>query len=193
MSAGIPYKIAVLVYIYNDAGDLLLLHRRKPPNRDLFSPIGGKLEQAIGESPFACAIREIDEEVGIRVNLEDIRLVGIVSERAFNGGGANSSDGPSAHWLMFCFEVSRRLNFPGREIPEGRLEWVSPTRIATLDIPKTDREIIWPLVREYSRVLKPAVSKDAYFSVHIDCTDADHFRVTHEHPHKQLPESGAAR
>jgi 8-oxo-dGTP diphosphatase len=196
MSAAIPYKIAVLVYIFNDAGDLLLLHRKRPPNRDLFSPIGGKLEQASGESPYACTIREIEEEIGIRVRLDDIRLVGIVSERAFNGAGsgnANAADAPSAHWLMFCFEVSRRLNFPGREIPEGRLEWVPLAKIPTLDIPKTDREIIWPLVREHSRVLKPAISKDAYFSVHIDCSDAHHFIVTHEHPHKQLPEAGTPK
>ena len=54
----IPYKIAVLVYIWNDAGELLLLHRRKPPNQHLYSPIGGKLEQHLGESPYACALRE---------------------------------------------------------------------------------------------------------------------------------------
>src|SRR3954465_3732416 len=141
MSTAIPYKIAVLVYVFNDAGDLLLLHRRKPPNRDLYSPIGGKLEQAIGESPYACALREIEEEIGIRVPLEDIRLLGIVSERAFNGAAAApavpgvSPDAPSAHWLMFCFEVSRRLNFPACSIEEGKLEWIPPAQLATLDIP----------------------------------------------------------
>src|ERR1035437_3474557 len=65
-SAGeIPYKIAVLAYIFNAEGKLLLLHRKKPPNQDLYSPIGGKLEQQIGESPYACALREIAEEVGV--------------------------------------------------------------------------------------------------------------------------------
>ena len=38
-----PYKIAVLCYLYDEEGRLLLLHRRKPPNRDMYSPIGGKL------------------------------------------------------------------------------------------------------------------------------------------------------
>ena len=80
--AAIPYKIAVLVYVFNDTGKLLLLHRRRPPNRDLYSPIGGKLEQAIGESPHACALREIEEEIDVKLSLDEIRLLGIVSERA---------------------------------------------------------------------------------------------------------------
>src|SRR5262249_15636888 len=43
------YKIAVLVFLQNEAGDHLLLHRAKPPNLGAWSPIGGKLETAIGE------------------------------------------------------------------------------------------------------------------------------------------------
>src|SRR4051812_15597405 len=98
----IPYKIAVLVYVFNDEGKLLLLHRRKPPNKDLYSPIGGKLEQQLGESPYGCALREIQEEIGIELGLDDIRMLGIVSERAYAGGGPQA--GTESHWLMFCFE-----------------------------------------------------------------------------------------
>lgn len=179
----IPYKIAVLVYIFNSRGELLLLHRRRPPNKDLYSPIGGKLEQSIGESPYACALREIEEEVGLTFSLADIHLLGIVSERAFPGS-APAGDGAAstqAHWLMFCFEVAHPVDFPSRQIDEGRLEWHPLENIDTLGIPKTDREVIWPLIRRHSLVLRGAAG-GGIFSVHIDCTDVDNFRVTWEYP-----------
>ena len=31
----LPYKIAVLCYLYDDAGHVLMLHRRKAPNAHL--------------------------------------------------------------------------------------------------------------------------------------------------------------
>jgi len=181
-----PYKIAVLVYVWNDASQLLLLHRKRPPNQGLYSPIGGKLEQSSGESPWSCALREIHEEIAIQLTLDDIRLLGLVSERAYNGhaSGAPPSH-PAAHWLMFCFEVTRPLNFPARDIDEGRLEWIDPARIPSLSIPKTDREVIWPLIQKHSLINH--APHHSYFSVHIDCTNADDFIITHEHPRPPLP------
>src|ERR1035437_4447328 len=149
----IPYKIAVLVYVFNDEGKLLLLHRKKLPNKDLYSPIGGKLEQALGESPYACALREIREEIGIDLTLDELRLMGIVSERAYA-----SHAGTESHWLMLCFGVTRVLNFPPREFEEGWLEWVDPKDVPELGIPKTDRDVIWPLVQEHSMMLRAGKS-----------------------------------
>lgn len=169
-----PYKIAVLCYICNSRGELLLLHRARKPNQNLYSPIGGKLEQGIGESPYACALREVQEEIGIALTLDDIALIGIVSERGHEG---------EAHWLMFCFEVTKPLDFPGRQIDEGLLEWVAPEQVGALNIPKTDRDVIWPLVREHALFLNPQRQTPGFFSVHIDCTDQDAFIVT--------PEAGA--
>ncbi|MDH3718370.1 MAG: NUDIX hydrolase, partial [Planctomycetota bacterium] len=63
VSQEIPYKIGCLVYLYDERGHLLLLHRRQSPNQGLYSPIGGKLHMDEGESPMACALREIREEV----------------------------------------------------------------------------------------------------------------------------------
>jgi 8-oxo-dGTP diphosphatase len=180
----VPYKIAVLVYIFNSEGKILLLHRIKPPNKDLYSPIGGKLEQNTGESPYACALREIEEEVGIKLSLHDIRLLGMVSERAFPGStppGQLATQSLAAHWLMFCFEVTRRLDFAARHMNEGRLEWVEIDAVAGLEIPQTDREVIWPLVRQHAAALHGPRVGD-YFSVHIDCRDAAHFAVVREHP-----------
>lgn len=175
----IPYKIAVLVYAYNSQKQLLLLRRLKAPNQGLYSPIGGKLEQAVGESPYHCALREIEEEIEVKLSLADIRLLGMVSETGYLGGPDKAT---AAHWLMFCFEVVKPLDFPGREMNEGTLEWVNPEDVAQLKIPKTDREVIWPLVHEFSYVRNPeAGEKRGIFSVHIDCTDADHYVVTHEH------------
>src|ERR1039457_1015664 len=63
----LPYRIAVLVFLENAAGEHLLIHRAKPPNLGAWSPIGGKLEMASGESPFECAVRETREEAGFAV------------------------------------------------------------------------------------------------------------------------------
>ena len=44
----LPYRVAVLCYLYDHEGRLLLLHRCKAPNSGRHSPIGGKLELAEG-------------------------------------------------------------------------------------------------------------------------------------------------
>jgi len=58
------YKLAVLVFLENATGELLLILRNRPPNLGVWSPIGGKLEMGLGESPFECAVRETREETG---------------------------------------------------------------------------------------------------------------------------------
>lgn len=149
----LPYKIAVLCYLFDERGRVLLLHRVKPPNRDLYSPIGGKLEQAIGESPTACAQREIKEETGLDIELNELHLTGIVSETAYLG---------ETHWLMFLYEVTRPVSIPEHDMTfdEGRLEWHEPDAIDALPIPQTDRGVIWPLFWKHRR---------GFFAVHIDC------------------------
>ena len=151
MPPPLPYKIAVLCYLFDDAGRVLLLHRRKPPNRDLYSPVGGKLEQDRGESPTACAIREIAEEVGLAIDASRLHLTGIVSETGY---------GDETHWLMFLYEVTGPVCVERTEFDEGRLEWHHPDAIDGLGIPETDRQVIWPLFWEY---------RGRFFMAHIDC------------------------
>ena len=46
----------------------------------LWSPCGGKLKVDDGESPYDCALRELQEETGIEAEKCDLHLTGIVSE-----------------------------------------------------------------------------------------------------------------
>ncbi len=151
MTVPLPYRIAVLCYLFDDEGRVLLLHRRKPPNRDLFSPIGGKLEQAIGESPTTCAVREIAEETGLTVTTADLHLTGIISEAGF---------GDECHWLMFLYELIRPVKVSRTTFDEGRLEWHRCEDVPKLAIPDTDRHAIWPLFWRY---------RGRFFTAHLDC------------------------
>ena len=45
----LPYRIAVLCYLYDDEGRVLLLHRDQQPNIGMYSPVGGKVDIASGE------------------------------------------------------------------------------------------------------------------------------------------------
>jgi 8-oxo-dGTP diphosphatase len=145
----------VLCYLWDDRGRLLLLHRRKNPNRGMYSPIGGKLEVAVGESPHDCAVREIREEAGIELATADLGLLGLVSETAYEG---------QTHWLIFLFEVTRTVRpeeVVDMHMDEGHLEWVPVEEVEGLDIPETDRTVMWPLVQAH---------RGGFFAVHIDCT-----------------------
>jgi 8-oxo-dGTP diphosphatase len=152
-SPGYPYKIAVLCDIRNSKGEMLLLHRLKEPNKGLFSPIGGKLDTASGESPTQCARREVHEEARVDIPLERFRLVGMISERGYES---------KTNWLLFYFRVDGPVDFEPFEMNEGRLEWHMPDEIDHLPLPETDRKIIWPLVKKHD-------APGGFFAVHIDC------------------------
>ena len=73
----LPYKVATLLYCFNERDEVLLLERAQEPNRGLWSPCGGKLKTDIGESPYACACREAEEELGIKIHATDLHLTGL--------------------------------------------------------------------------------------------------------------------
>lgn len=150
----LPYKIAVLCELHDDRGRTLLIRRAKAPNFGLCSPIGGKLDTHTGESPLQCARREIQEEAGIEVPIERIRIAGIISEASFEGAG---------HWLIFWCRVMGPVRVTEQTIREGSLEWHEVGALDSLPLPETDRKIIWPLVRKHVR------ETSGFFAVHIDC------------------------
>lgn len=144
------YTVCTLCFLFDARGRVLLLERSRPPNRGLFSPVGGKLETAIGESPAACASREIHEEAGIHVGPENLRLAAIVSEADFPGVG---------HMLMFLYEATQPVEVPEQTIDEGRLSWHDLAELPGLNLPETDRQVIWPLFLAH---------RGGFFAAHID-------------------------
>ncbi|HEY8933541.1 MAG TPA: NUDIX domain-containing protein [Rariglobus sp.] len=136
MSASLAHKIAVLVFIKNDRGEHLLLLRAKPPNLGAWSPIGGKLETSIGESPFECAARETLEETGHAITPADLHLFAMISEKAYEG---------EAHWLLFLFECRRPIATLPPTMAEGRFGFFARDAIDTLPLPETDRTALWPI------------------------------------------------
>ncbi len=157
MSEALPYKLACLCDLRDEAGRVLLLRRKKAPNQGLCSPIGGKLDMHTGESPAQCAIREIREEAGIEVPIDRLHLGGLIAETAFEGAG---------HWLLFYYRVLGAVAVRDGEMNEGLLEWHRPEDIDGLPLPETDRRVIWPLIRAHEA---PEGQRPGFFSVHIDC------------------------
>jgi 8-oxo-dGTP diphosphatase len=147
----LPYQISTLLYCFNEKDELLLMERAQEPNLGLWSPCGGKLMTLLGESPYACACREAQEELGLTLSPSDLHLTGIVSEHGYQG---------QSHWLMFLFEVQWRL----KELPaphhEGRFQFFARAALADLKLPQTDRERIWPWFWQH---------RNGFFAAHCHC------------------------
>ena len=157
-----PYRISTLLYCFNAADEILLLHRRKNPNLGLWSPCGGKLHTDEGESPYACACREAREEIGLTLRPSDVRLTGIVSEHGYAG---------QAHWLMFLFEVLPRLDDAPAPIDEGEFRFFPKSALPDLDLPPTDRDQLWPWFWQH---------RGGFFAAHCHCHSDGRFTWTLE-------------
>lgn len=151
------YHISTLLYCFDEEDRTLLLHRTHEPNQGLWSPCGGKLKTDLGESPYACAVRELEEETGMVASIEDLHLSGIISECGYEG---------KAHWLMFLFEIKKRFRSLPPQHPEGTFRFFKRSELDTLPLPQTDREYIWPLFWKY---------RHGFFSAHCHVTHATHF------------------
>ena len=104
-----------------------------------------------GESPHTCACREADEELSLTLRQTDLHLTGLVSEHGYAG---------QAHWLMFLFEVKRRLHTVPPPHREGVFQFFARAEVDKLAIPKTDREQIWPLFWRH---------RGGFFAAHCHC------------------------
>lgn len=161
----LPFKITVLVFIRDDQGRFLLIERRKSPNLGCWSPIGGKLEMAIGESPFECAVREVKEEIGLTITETDLHLYGYVAEKSFEGSG---------HWLMFLFDCHKRIDQLPPCIDEGRFAFFTREEVDSLKIPPSDRHLLWPYYDRYHR---------GFVAMRADCNPQRNLQIVVEETH----------
>jgi len=149
----LPYKIATLLYCFNESDEILLMERAQEPNLGLWSPCGGKLHTDEGESPYACACREAREEIGLALSISDLHLAAIVSEYGYQG---------QSHWLLFLFEVTKRLKSLPPPHREGKFEFFSRENVLGLDLPRTDRDRLWPWFWQH---------RGGFFAAHCRCRE----------------------
>jgi 8-oxo-dGTP diphosphatase len=135
----LPFKISVLVFVRNEAGEILLIERTKEPNKGCWSPIGGKLEMQLGESPYECAIRETEEEIGLQLTEHDLHLFCMISEKGYEG---------KTHWLMFLFDCLKPIHDLPPTIDEGQFSFFKESAIDDLPIPETDRKLLWDIYKQ---------------------------------------------
>lgn len=119
-------KLATLVYLKHN-GRTLMVHRNKKPgdmHAGKWNGLGGKLEP--GESPQACAVREVLEESGLTI--VHPRLRGLVMFPGFKNDD----------WYVFVFTAGE---FSGELIdsPEGDLRWVPDEEFVALPLWPSDR------------------------------------------------------
>jgi len=155
----LPHKLSALVFLQDREERLLLIERTRPPNIGCWSPIGGKLETATGESPHQCAARETLEETGLACQPEDFHLFGMIAERAYEGG---------AHWLMFLFTCRRRIPSAPQPIAEGRFGLFARSEVDGLLLPETDRTGLWPIFDRH---------RNDFVAMRADCTPGSPLRI----------------
>ena len=113
-------KLSTICYIDNGS-EFLLIHRNKKEN-DIHAgkwvSVGGKFEA--GETPEACAIREIKEETGL--TMKNPRLVGVKQFWAESG-----------RYIVFLFSATK---FTGdlRGSNEGEVGWFTKEEMKNINL-----------------------------------------------------------
>lgn len=126
---------STLIYIEKE-GKYLMLHRvrkKNDVNKDKWIGVGGKFEP--GETPEACARREVREETGLE--MDQLSYRGVVQ---FRSNEAESED-------MHLFS-SRAFHGDLIDCDEGVLEWIDKRRLLELQLWEGDRVFLHLLAIE---------------------------------------------
>jgi len=122
-SVSVGLKKTATLCVLKNGNRFLLLKRAKEPNKNTFTPVGGKLEPF--ESPYQCAIRETYEETGIQV--KTMKYCGLLVETS-----------PTKYnWTNFVYLAEVDFISPP-SCDEGELKWIDFKEILKVPAPKTD-------------------------------------------------------
>ena len=116
-------KKAAVICVLKNNDRFLLLKRNKEPNKDNYTPVGGKIDPF--ENPFNAAKREIFEETGLKV--EDLEYCGTLVE----------TSPVEYNWICFVYRAEIDLISPP-PCNEGKLEWIEFSDVLNVPTPKTD-------------------------------------------------------
>jgi 8-oxo-dGTP diphosphatase len=110
----IPYTLCFCI----QGGKVLMIYRNRPPNKDLWNGIGGKLE--LGEKPEVAVFREVKEEA--EIDLHDafkLQYGGVVyweiSKESFNSN--------RGIYTYVAYFKENTITWKKKEIGEGVIEW----------------------------------------------------------------------
>lgn len=129
--------LSTLVYVRRD-GHTLMLHKRRGHQRGKWNGLGGKFDA--GETPEACAHREVREESGLEAGTLDLR--GFLTFPLFDG---------TRDWYVFVFLCRDARGQPVAS-DEGDLRWVPDGELPALPLHEGDR------------VFLPWLDRNAFFS-----------------------------
>lgn len=131
-------KLATLCYVMDKQNNsTLMIYRDKKENdyhKGKWNGLGGKFNP--GETPEECAIREIEEESGLKV--KSVKMKGFITFPLFDG---------KEDWYVFLFTADE---FEGEQIdsPEGQLEWIPNDKLTEMNLWDGDKIFI-PWLFEY--------------------------------------------
>ncbi len=112
---------ATLIYARRGSDILMLERAQRPgdPHSGKWNGLGGKLEPE--ETPLDGAIREFEEESGIRLKSGDLKAAGTILFPKFKD---------HQDWLVWIFTAELSpTQIPNPECPEGRLTFVHTSEV----------------------------------------------------------------
>ncbi|WP_267905488.1 NUDIX domain-containing protein [Erythrobacter mangrovi] len=110
-------------------GDGRWLMHRRPQNKHhggLWEFPGGKVE--IGENPSLALVREIKEELGLQLTLEELEPVGFAQE---------PPNATTAQLVILLYKASWS-GAPIEALEGGAIGWFSPAELVAIDMPPLD-------------------------------------------------------
>lgn len=124
--------------VVDERGRTLVVRKRGTTR---FQQPGGKLDP--GETSLAALIRELDEEIGLRVTTDALVPLGRFSASAANEAG---------HTVVadvYRLDITHRPIVPGAELEEVR--WIDPAAPGDLPLAPLTRDHLLPLAIEVRR------------------------------------------